>query len=170
MIANIEKEIKYFKSHLLKAIHVFFELKKKYENDDNSVLVQINSFKGFIKQFNEKYQNIIVSLDDSDFTPDDLKIFIINYSSKEALLEKFKLVSSPLLIKLNSKYNKLQAFLNYKHLDENFSQDLELLAMIAIENQDYEKRIILPKELEKIGTMNNKYSAKDSVLSSSRLF
>ncbi len=170
MIANIEAEVKYFKKKLVRAIHIFFELKNKYEHDDDSVMKQIKVFKEFLKQFGEKYQNIVIFLDDTDFTPDDFKIFILNYTKQEDILEKYKMTVSPLLVKVNKKYQKLQAYLNYEYLDVNLSQDLEFLAMIALERYDKNKKIIFPPELEKIGFMSNRYSAKDCVFSSGRPF
>ena len=158
MIANIENEVLYFKKILLKAINIFFELKEKYEHDDDSVLEQIKVFKSFLKLFNQKYQNIVIVLDDSDFTPDDFKIFILNYSKIVDILEKYKMTASPLLIKINEKYQKLQAFLDYENLDKNFSQDLEFLAMIALERYDKTLKIVFPDDLEKIGNMSNIYS------------
>lgn len=163
MIANIEQEIKYFKKKLVRAINIFFCLKSMYENDEDVVLELIHEYKKYLRQFHEKYSNISIIIEEEDFTPDDLKIFLLGYTSVNQIKEKYSLTDCPLLIKVNKKYNKLQGFLNYKTLDENLSQDLEFLGMLAIENSNPDKKIILGDRLEKTGSMNNKYHGKDAV-------
>ena len=170
MIADIENEIKYFKKKLIIAINIFFALKKKYERDDDTVVSQIVDFKNYLKQFHEKYAGVSIILDEEDLTPDDLKIFLLNYNKKEDIMLKYGINECPLFVKKNVKYNKLQVLLDYKTVNINLSQDLEFLGMIAIETSDPSKKIIESNDLKLIGNMDNKYHGKDAVFTTGNMF
>jgi len=147
---NLEKEIEQFKVDIKKTIYIFFSLKERYEHDDTGVLKKVEIFRKYLYEFCQKYPAVCVVLDEEDFTTDDLKILLEKYNSKQAIMEKFKLDTLPIMVKRCEKHHKLQVLLDYKKLDFKMNESLDFLAVLAIEDMDEGKTIKLPDELASI--------------------
>ncbi|MFT4303311.1 MAG: hypothetical protein ACMXYG_01990 [Candidatus Woesearchaeota archaeon] len=150
-----------FKKNIKVLVKIFLKFIDMYSHDNDNLEKAWPAFNKFIQDFNIKYPAIEITLENEDFTKDDLKILINNYSTKEEIVTKFKF-NFPTIIKNNANFNKLQFFVNYKQMNDPINYNLDLLAALATEYDVKDGKLVLPEELEKLSLeLGESFSATD---------
>jgi hypothetical protein len=147
-----------FKEEFYQIIEVFFGLQDHYMHDDTKVIQEIRLFKNYLKEFNVKYPNFDIMLEEHDLTSDDLKILLKGYRSREQIVKKIGM-DVPFMMKGNSKYNCMQVLLNYKEIQEKSDEDMVVLFKLAVEGCDINKEVKMPEELRHISRSTNENSS-----------
>ena len=137
-----------FRKEFTNVVRIFLGLQDLYEHDEPSVVEKISEFKRYLVQFTKKYPAIDVVLDERDLTTDDLKVFLRRYNSEGDILSKFALKRVPIMIKMNTRYNKLQILINYNSLQTNINEGRDFFCMLATEEVDQNVKVTIPLSLK----------------------
>ena len=143
-----------FKKRFMEIVTVFFSLQNHYLSDDSSVLGKITQFKSYLLDFDKKYPNLKLLLEEEDLTTDDLKILLIGFNSEEEILAYLKLQELPFMIKFNDKHNCLQALINYDDVKEKNTPVMLSLTALALRGFNDIKLRSMPDELKFLSKFN----------------
>lgn len=157
------KEAARFEKVFIKVVRIFFGLQNLYVHDEPRVVEKSKLFKKYLEEFNKKYPNLKVVLEEHDFTSDDLKILLTTYKSAKDISEKYKLDEFPLTLKANKKHNLLQVLVNYKRIEHSINPAFQLLCVIGTEKVDNSVELKLPSELQYLSLeISEGFSSSDS--------
>lgn len=157
-----DKEISIFRKEFVKIVKIFLALQNRYLHDDNKVIQYLGLFKEYLSEFNKKYPNFDIILEEADLTSDDLKILLKNYKSKNEIQSRYGLTKIPLMAKMNEKYGCLQALVNYKNMEDETNPSFELICVLGVEKVNKNVKPHLPNELEFISTETTENASSDS--------